>query len=207
MASRADNQQSLAKLTRALTDLTKSLQATSKQTSRQASGGGGAIAGAAASRGKGGILSRGVGSLSLGNLAALRGVQQVAQVAGTAASAGIINASRGGSFSSGLERGALEGINSVAPKFLQELTGSGAKERIANGAEARLNNATNRIAELGGADAISPEIRELIAKRSIARASNSEDNSQRNKRVVTDLLFGAKTISQLGAEAGVPTTG
>ncbi len=147
-------------------------------------------------RGGGGIVSDAVelAKISLPGLAARAAV--------AVGGGGLVSAARGGDPTAGALSGAISGLNAILPSFVSEATGVAPTVRIEGDAISRANAALNRVAELGGADAVSPRLREFIAERSVVRARNVEINQQRNTEAVKQVMFSGKSLGQVANDIG-----
>lgn len=137
---------------------------------------------------KTGLTDLAAGRAFGGGLAGLAGSAGLAGVgAGLAfAGQGLVRAQQGGSFAGGTARAGINALSAVP--FLGELTGASEARRVLDGTESRLNAATNFAARYGGKGAVTPEVREFLAKEFGRQERNVEADRQANAAVISKTL-------------------
>lgn len=113
-------------------------------------------------------------------------ISKAVDVGSDALGAGIVNSSRGGTFSGGVQRSLLSAANSALPLGLNEALGFGRATRTLEGAEGDLNSITNPIARVAGANAISPTTRAFLADVQIEQNRNLQADRDANAALVSD---------------------
>ena len=124
-----------------------------------------------------------------GGLIAKAGLAGLAATGLGIASAGLVEASQGGTIGGGAARSALSGVAGIKTLGIGELTGAAPAQRIVAGTQNNLNAITNQVARFAGAGAITPKVRAFLAQTQAEQNKNIEADRQRNT---------AATSAQLG---------
>ena len=192
----ASLQDDIRDLQRAIKDLT-----TATKGSGRGGGGGGVTGGSGGSSPSLAERARsaigGGGGLSKGNLLAQAGVA-AAQFTG----AGLVNASRGGTFSGGFATSALQTADSVLPSFVSKGLGIAQTNEVLGNAKQTANSLTNQIARYGGANAIGGDVRKFVAGLSVQQERNVQEDKRRNSAAVNDQLPAAAQGQGAGGIGG-----
>lgn len=105
---------------------------------------------------------------------------------------GLENVSRGGSFSSGVQRSLFDVATRASDTFgLSEILGIGEANRALQGAQNDLNSITNPIARAAGSDAINPQLRAFLADTYLEQNKRVEQDRSRNAAAITDRIGNA----------------
>lgn len=151
--------------------------------------------------GSGSILStagRLAGGLALGaGVGAAAGAVGLAVSAGTA---GLVNQSRGGSFSEGAQRSLLQAADRAIPLGLSDALGIGQASRTLAGAEGDLNSITNSIARHAGAGAVDPGIRQFLAAQNVEQNRRIQEDRDLNAAAINRNIGGAADPDSFAAD-------
>lgn len=155
--------------------------------------GGRAFGGGAAGLAAAGVASAGVAA---------------AAIAAPVIAGGLVQANRGGSFSAGAV-GAATSLAAGVPLF-GELSGASAVERVTQGATSDMNAATNDVARFSPG-AVTPRVRDFLARQAIQQNVNVEADRQANSVAINEQQYGrgvagvleqSRTINHMVVAAG-----